>query len=378
MRRRRPRPGWVSKRNHPTSTPTTRRGRPGERRGCARAFGGCAGTDGRTCGNSTGVEGTGGGAVSGSARAATPLGAGAPVRVGHRCVPTEGTSRTHSPTATRIGRGPSRPGGRRRTTRPTRSREKDGRKTGEGERKCGVRGGDARSAVDTDVSGGIRTEAGESTGQRSGGQQTPCRIEVVGGRCAHRTRDVARAWIYRFDLAAVPLCRPHVQQQAGRRQLGGPVRGQDGQLPAGQHHVARLGGVGRIRGRLPQREVSASPRREAAVEQPHIPQPSPAQQATTRGRRTGRSDHRARRRSHPLADPSVELPPAGRRSSAADASPRSGRRAGRVRCRGRRRSSRGCAHAERPNARRARRATSAHRAPGPAHRWPAGSPVRRP
>ena len=38
--------------------------------------------------------------------------------------PLRGRDRTRSPTATRIGRGRSRPGGRRRTTRPTRSRGK--------------------------------------------------------------------------------------------------------------------------------------------------------------------------------------------------------------------------------------------------------------
>ena len=195
--------------------------------------------------------------------------------------------------AVRVG-GPLRP-------RPGPQRRVD---PGDGEGGDLVRRGDARAAVDADRRARPAPTRGEALGAVRPPAGTGRRAEVLRRRRADRAGDVPGARVDRLDLAAVALAAPG-RRAAPRRTTAAPrPRRCDstGMPSAGQRHVARRGGRRR---RSRTRPPAAGPRLQAAVEDPDVGQPTPAQQPPGARPRPARRSRRRRRPGRRRGSPSA-------------------------------------------------------------------------
>jgi hypothetical protein len=113
---------------------------------------------------------------------------------------------------------------------------------GDGEREHLLSGADARTAIDTDraVAEAHRLE---SRAQFRGRAQSAVGIQIVRGGGAERARDVSRARIERFDLAAIALAGARVEERAARTdgERSGFVGRELCPAPRVQCHAARRG-----------------------------------------------------------------------------------------------------------------------------------------
>ena len=106
------------------------------------------------------------------------------------------------------------------------------------------------------------------------GQEAAVRCEVGGRGQADRTGHVTGLRIDRFDLTAVSLAGPRIDEHAalGQRRDGVGIDGR--QVPGAQHHVAGFGPVGAGGQFGPIGQPCGQP----TIEDPHIADPGPAQQ----------------------------------------------------------------------------------------------------
>ncbi len=232
----------------------------------------------RTPDTHEGARRTGGRLTGASEERAAPLRFSSPIRISGSPIPDQWRS-LPCPVRLRLGPDTVHPLSQHHssrywtTRRTTLGRER--RESGDFQGRNFVGRRDAGSAVDGGGNIGADAETRKAFAQRLRGEEPAVRTDVRRRRGAHGPRDMARPRVHRFELTAVPLPRPRVQQQ--------PVPAPRGRLPAsitGKVPSANSTSPGSACRSPLSTSKPASRRRQAAVEQvdlgePRIPEHPP-------------------------------------------------------------------------------------------------------